>query len=1340
MMSLRAVNSGCGYVYLQRSVATNDAADIDAPSLAAYYQAKGTPPGRWLGRGLVGLGSKVISEGAQISELQMAALFGEGIHPDADAMLANGIGLKGCHIGRPFPNFTAGDPVLIAVRDAEQAFRVTHGRLPDDEEKSAMVCEVATPLFVDFHGVEPTSGREVIAWVNARKDKVRQGVAGYDFTFSPAKSISALWALADESTASAIAACHHRAVAQAMEWAEEEFIRTRQGAGGKYQVKTKGILAAEFTHFDTRAGDPDLHSHVLVANKVQDEQGKWKSLDGRTIFKFHQAMSFRYDALVRDEITRSLGIDFVAHERGEGKQPVWEVAGMTPSVLEQFSKRRAGAKPVFDRKVADFIERTGTSPNTTMLRTLWQQAILETRDEKKPAESLATLRAGWREELAANRSGADILESVTQLSRGTARERDDWDEGVHLAQAAAETIEIVSSRRSVFRRSHVHTAVAAALSRYRFKSAEEFNAQAETVVNHVIEAYGISLNGTELAELPDALVGEDGHGKDRLLDAEVFTTPALLAAEQAVVDAADEPTAHTVTDDLVDSVLDAHKKETGWALNAGQQQLARHLLTSGALVATGVGPAGTGKTASMKVVATAWQAAGHRVHALAPSAAAADVLADDIGVEAHTIDSLTFTWRGHHPTKPGGELSALGVEIHPGDMLLVDEAGMASTKNLAALVEIARASGAVVRLVGDHKQLSAVENGGLFGALTKLRPTAQLSDVMRFGDDKEQAEASMQLRDGNVGGLSFYDKRGWIHGGMRAEMLTKAADDYLADLAAGRTSLVLASTNDDVATLNDYVRTHRIEAGEVDVSETVGLAGGVQAGLGDRVIARQNKRFSQDSDGVSGKVVNGDVFTVIGFTETGDVEVARDSGGTQTLPARYVSEHVHLGYASTVHRAQGATVDVCRTVIDANTDRAGLYVGMSRGKLSNQAYVVAEASFDFDAEEGHYHYQGAAQPPTALSVLERVVARDSREKSALETLADETLAATAPERMRELWRMGKELIVDTIVDRDCTQWLAAQPADRRALIATSAEGAKPIRSAWKALVASGIDPVPLVQAMDFAGAHDIALLAAFKLREHLPDKPVEFDAVMPIWRDYLDGQLYDWMSENMPASTEMVVEVTRPRAEVVAGGSYRGESFAGCDFTGVNLSNVTFSHCDFTGAVFDNATISTTQFLSCTVDDTTFTGAHLTLTTFTDCSLDRCDFSHATIGGSTLARMALINCRAQLIVMREAIIRALRVVASTVAGLDLTGAQLTSVRLERSTITDTHITAAATTSPGALQIEDCTVDDELAGHAAPAAATRPASRVSTPPAGAQPVSPAWPASEHTTVRDSDLEA
>lgn len=214
-MTLRVVNSGTGYEYLLRSVATNDG-PTDAPSLSKYYDAKGTPPGRWLGSGLAGLNTENVVQGGEVTESQMAALYGEGLHPDADMKMSEGQKIKDVQLGRPFANFTNDVPVLVALRDAERRHRQTTGTLMSKQERAELVQDIGREFFIEEHGVEPQSGREIVNWVNGLKNNVRQSVSGFDLTFSPAKSVSVAWALSDEKTARRIEKLHHQAVKEAM--------------------------------------------------------------------------------------------------------------------------------------------------------------------------------------------------------------------------------------------------------------------------------------------------------------------------------------------------------------------------------------------------------------------------------------------------------------------------------------------------------------------------------------------------------------------------------------------------------------------------------------------------------------------------------------------------------------------------------------------------------------------------------------------------------------------------------------------------------------------------------------------------------------------------------------------------------------------------------------------------------------------------------------------------------------------------------------------------------------------------------------------------------------------
>ncbi|WP_421629055.1 MobF family relaxase [Corynebacterium pseudogenitalium] len=1257
MLSVRAVNAGNGYEYLLSSVATNDA-PTEHTKLADYYAAKGTPPGRWLGKGLQGFNTGSIYTGAEVQELHMAALYGEGLHPDSDEILRQGKGLNACKIGRAFPWFTAKDPLLEALYEAESAYRRANNTLPTAEERREMALAIAGPFFKEAHGVEAENGRELLAWVNQKRANVRQAVAGFDFTFSPAKSISTLWALSDEATANKIAELHHKAVADCIAWAEDEFIRTRAGAGGKIQERTQGIIAAEFTHFDTRMGDPDLHSHVLISNKVQNEQGRWKSLDSRMMFRFHQPMSYRYDMVLADLLRREMGIEMIATDRGQDKDLLWEVAGVSQDLIDQFSKRREYARPVYERLVEEYTTKHQAQPSTRIVNRLWQQAILETRDAKKPAQSLAELRQQWRDEVRAMNNGEDLLLSLENSVQSAAQRTLPLIHEDHYSTIIDAALENVLRRRSTFRRSHLLTSVASQLMAFRFESSQQRDEVQHLLVQRILDEHAVSLAASEPHALPDALTDADGNAIDRMHDSAQFTTPEVLEAEQAVLDAVIEPVAVFVEEAAIQKALHEHEQREGWSLNDGQQSLARHLLSCGTLAATGVGPAGTGKTASMKLVANTWRAQGRNVIGLAPSAAAADVLSEDIEAQATTIDSLTFTWSGRHPTKPGKSLEALPIDINSGDMLLVDEAGMASTKNIAALIEIAREAGAIVRFVGDPLQLDAVESGGLFGAMTRTGTTATLTDVMRFKDDHEQSNASLQIREGNAEGLDLHFDRGWVSGGTRNAMLEDAAANYLEDLAAGRKALLLASTNTDVVHLNTLIQNVRKTRGEVSEDVQATIARGEQCGVGDVILTRKNQRFFEKRDGTNGAVNNGDLYIVDQIHNDGSLTVREENSSTRKLlPASYVAQHVQLGYASTVHRAQGATVDVAHAVIDKSVDRAGLYVALTRGKYATKTYCVTDVSLDETAEQAHQHHAGNQSAPTAREVLETVLRNDRRQRSAMEVLWDDVAEATSNERLTALWEHGRSIAVDEFIASHFEAALDALPHADYVQLVTVGDGDLPVREAWRDLLQNGIDPRPLTleELRHCDGYKDLGRLLSYKLRNHLPDQPT-FDGLPP-QTETSDAALLTWLHSNVNIESSPAANAA---PSFTPGDKIIGQSFAGVDFSAHIIRDVDFEDCDFSGAIFTEARLKDVHMLRCRLDNATIDNATLIGTQFSLCHMDNADFSGTTFGAPNdyHSKVEFLNVRGESVSFARTIMHVLEATWSHLRNLDLRGAAL----------------------------------------------------------------------------------
>jgi len=301
-MSIHKLTAGSGYDYLTRQVTAFDATEKGHVPLASYYAERGESPGVWVGSGLAGIDG--LQAGDPVTGEHMRALFGVGLHPLAEQRqqqlqgpdLTDRDYLVVTRLGAPFKIYANDIPpfrVEVAKRIAE--LNAAAG-LPRDwpvprSERARVRTEVAREFFAAEHGRPPQDARELAATIAKHSRPQTTAVAGYDLTFSPVKSVSTLWALAEPAVAAQIEKAHRAAISDALSFIEQQALFSRTGANGIRRVNVQGLVATAFTHRDSRAGDPDLHTHVAVANKVQTLDGRWLSIDGRILFKATVAAS-----------------------------------------------------------------------------------------------------------------------------------------------------------------------------------------------------------------------------------------------------------------------------------------------------------------------------------------------------------------------------------------------------------------------------------------------------------------------------------------------------------------------------------------------------------------------------------------------------------------------------------------------------------------------------------------------------------------------------------------------------------------------------------------------------------------------------------------------------------------------------------------------------------------------------------------------------------------------------------------------------------------------------------------------------------------------------------------
>jgi conjugative relaxase-like TrwC/TraI family protein len=339
---------------------------------------------------------------------QMRALFGAGMHPLAATRLEqlgaadlNDVSVRAAtRLGAPFKVY-AGDvsPFRVEVAKRLAARQVAVGQLGDEPVSAALRAlvrtEVAQEFFRTERGRDPIDAREIATTIAKHSRPRTQTVAGYDLTFSPVKSVSTLWAIADPHIAARIEEAHQAAVQDALNFIERHALFTRQGRNGVRQVNVTGLVAAAFTHRDSRAGDPDLHTHVAVANKVQALDVRGLSIDGRVLFKATVAASETYNTALEHHLRDRLGVRFA--ERGDTDprlRPIREIVGVDPALNRRWSVRRASIETRRGGLARQFQRDHGRPPTPVEMLHL-AQATLETRDAKhEPRTSPRSGRPG----------------------------------------------------------------------------------------------------------------------------------------------------------------------------------------------------------------------------------------------------------------------------------------------------------------------------------------------------------------------------------------------------------------------------------------------------------------------------------------------------------------------------------------------------------------------------------------------------------------------------------------------------------------------------------------------------------------------------------------------------------------------------------------------------------------------------------------------------------------------------------------------------------------------------------------------------------------------------------
>ena len=1062
--TIHKISAGSGYEYLTRQVAALDATDKGRVRLSDYYSAKGESPGQWVGAGLGSLAvrngadlveTSVISEGQIVTAEQMQALFGEGRHPNANELLDElwveggsvDDQLAAISIGRRWDDARPAPVFRQRLAEALVAHNLGNGKPWDasvpDADKATIRTTLGRAMFAEEYGRQALDDRELSGYIAQLNRAPKTGVAGYDLTFSPVKSVSTLWAVGHGlsrrvvvdgrtlNVSEAVEEAHRRAVDDALSFIETHACFGRLGAGGVQQVDSTGLVAAAFTHRDSRAGDPDLHTHVAVANKVcvsTPEGGShWVALDGTPLYKAMVTASETYNARLEVHLRDLLGVSFteVAND-DKAKRPIREIDGVPTELMDRWSSRRHAIKEATAELSRQFQQAHGREPTTTEALDLAQQATLSTREAKHEPRSLQEQRDTWwteatqtlgSDEALRDRLGATLARQRTEL-RPTALTEEE------AARLAESVLSAVSANRATWQRPHLRaeaqrqlrqghahpvyvdggddpasmTAPRPALEWPGWVPADQWAAAVEAIVA-AAEEQSLRHGATTEAEQgePALLRRRDGASVYSTHDTELWTSRTIVTAERRIIAAAARTDGRVIDDIHIDLAL-LEQAANGRALNAGQAAMVRAMASSGHRVQVTLAPAGTGKTTAMRAFGNAWRDSGGSVIGLAPTAAAAAVLRDDLGTTTDTLaklvqlvkDSNRYSTVAARAAERGAEGDRARTLLQSGQVrqphlpdwfntldersvLIVDEAGMAATTDLDVLITFAQSRGAAVRLVGDDAQLASISAGGVLRDIAHDTGALTLSQVVRFADSAEGA-ASLALRDGDHAALGFLADQHRIHVAADVVSADQAYRAWQADQSHGTDAVMLAATRDTTNALNARARADRL--GSDGAQSEVALADGLAASVGDTVCTRRNNRQLRAS--ATDWVRNGDRWRVTALGEDGSMTVSHiDRNRQVVLPADYVRDHVTLGYASTIHAAQGMTADHCHVVGSDSLSRQLLYVAMTRGRHSNHIYLST-------AEDDPHKVvtMKALTPDTAVDVLAGILDRDDAQESA----------------------------------------------------------------------------------------------------------------------------------------------------------------------------------------------------------------------------------------------------------------------------------------------------------------------------------------------------------------------
>jgi conjugative relaxase-like TrwC/TraI family protein len=738
-------------------------------------------------------------------------------------------------------------------------------------------------------------------------------VRGYDATFSAPKSVSVLFGLGDEEVRLQVVEAHDRAVEAVLGWIETHAHTRMRRHHQVVTVDAEGIVVGVFRQHTSRRLDPQLHTHAVIANRVRAPDGRWLALDARTIKLDQRTLSALYHVNLRSELSRRLGVRWQQPEHG-----IAEIVDIDGEVLAEFSQRTKDVEKRLDEKLGRFRTDLERDPTDKERWRLEREAVLDSRPSKPHGPTSAQLRQEWEKRVRS--LGFDPEQVVgTVIGQQRGFEELDQEQATRLVSLAVDSL---GERQSTWRPAELVRELAAATPITVTVDADRLTDFLQHLADHAAANRCADISRPVPAGVS---LRRDGRPVSEAAVDRALTTRAILDEEEKLIVWARRRQSPDATHTRMPAV------GYGERLTVMQTEVVDAVTGTRGLELI-VGPAGTGKTTALAPAVAHLHADRRHVFGVAPTAAAAEVLAAETGITADTLDKLLTEHQ--HPDRPPHPV----YDLAAGTTVLVDEAGTAATPKLAELARLSDQHHWRIILVGDPRQFSAVGRGGMFAHLVDSYGAVELDQVHRFRNHWERT-ASLRLRDGDPGVLTEYEKHGRLHGGAVEQMEVDVIDAWQQARRRGQTVALMANSTDTVDRLNRLAQHTRITMGQLDPTAPWLRVGEEEMLVGDEVVTRRNDRTLCTDRGLM--VKNRDNWTITNIHPDRDVSITGRTG-TIRLPSEYVAEDLELGYAQTSHANQGRTVDTALLLLDTPTDSRGVYTAMTRGRNSNHAYVVVD--------------------------------------------------------------------------------------------------------------------------------------------------------------------------------------------------------------------------------------------------------------------------------------------------------------------------------------------------------------------------------------------------------------